>query len=160
MANALWTDQQYPHQLSLPLNERVPGGRAIWLLGRLLLGGLFLMSGLQKMTALDQFAALLVTSGISDSLAAVLAPVAAGAEVLGGLLIVLGLATSWASLLMIAFTIAAAFMAHRFWEYQGEIAQLQMAHFMKNMMLVGAFCLLYVAGGGPCSIDRWWRDRA
>jgi uncharacterized membrane protein YphA (DoxX/SURF4 family) len=33
----------------------------------------------------------------------------------------------------------------------------QTAHFEKNMMIAGAFCLLYVAGGGPYSIDRWRR---
>jgi uncharacterized membrane protein YphA (DoxX/SURF4 family) len=92
-------------------------------------------------------------------MAAVLAPVAAGAEIIGGFCIVVGLATSWASLLMIAFTIAAAFTSHRFWEFQGTMEQLQQAHFMKNMMIVGAFCLLYVSSGGPCSIDRWMRDR-
>jgi uncharacterized membrane protein YphA (DoxX/SURF4 family) len=30
---------------------------------------------------------------------------------------------------------------------------------MKNIMIVGAFCLLYVTGGGPYSIDRWRRER-
>jgi putative oxidoreductase len=156
MAHTHWTE---PYQLSLPLNERVTFGRGIWLLGRLLIGGLFLQSGIHKCMGLDQFAASLVKSGISDSIAVVLAPVAAGAETLGGLLIVLGLATSWASLLLIAFTICAAFISHRFWEAPSEMAAIQQAHFMKNMMIVGAFCLLYVAGGGPCSVDRWWRDR-
>ena len=159
MANAHWTIHHDPHHLSLPLNERVAGGRGVWLLGRLILGGLFLISGVEKAMGLDQFAVTLVKSGMSDSMAAVLAPLAAGAEIVGGFCIVVGLATSWASLLMIAFTIAAAFTAHRFWEFQGTMAQLQQAHFMKNMMIVGAFCLLYVSGGGPCSIDRWMRDQ-
>lgn len=157
MAHAHWTTEA--RQLSLPLDERVTGGRGVWLLGRLLLGGLFLQSGIYKLMTLDQFAASLVKQGISDTVAAALAPLAAGAETLGGLLIVLGLATSWASLLMIAFTICAAFTSHRFWEADGDMVSIQQAHFMKNMMIVGAFCLLYVAGGGPCSIDRWWRDR-
>ena len=156
MAHAHWTE---PYQLSLPLDERASGGRVIWLLGRLLIGGLFLQSGIRRLMGLGRFAASLVKSGISDSIAVVLAPVAAGAETLGGLLIVLGLATSWASLLMIAFTIAAAFTSHRFWEAEGAMAGVQQAHFLKNMMIVGAFCLLYVSGGGPCSIDRWWRER-
>ena len=108
MANAHWTIHHDPHQLSLPLNERVAGGRGVWLLGRLILGGLFLISGVEKAMELDQFAVTLVKSGISDSMAAVLAPVAAGAEIIGGFCIAVGLATSWASLLMIAFTIAAA----------------------------------------------------
>jgi putative oxidoreductase len=91
--------------------------------------------------------------------AEVLAPVGAVSETLGGLLIAIGLATSWASLLMIVFTTCAALISHRFWELHDATAATQQAHFMKNMMIVGAFCLLYVAGGGPCSIDRWWRDR-
>jgi putative oxidoreductase len=159
MANAFWTDRQYPHQISLPLNERVAGGRAVWLIGRLIIGGLFLMSGMQKLTGLDQFAVMLVKNGIPDSMAAVLAPVAAAAETVGGLCIVIGFMTNGASLVMIVFTIVAAFVSHRFWQYDGEMAMLQQAHFMKNMMIAGAFCLLYVTGGGPCSIDRWWRDR-
>ena len=36
---------------------------------------------------------------------------------------------------------------------------MQTAHFEKNMMIAGAFCLLYVAGGGPYSVDRWRRFR-
>ncbi|MCC6888108.1 MAG: DoxX family protein [Hyphomicrobiales bacterium] len=148
------------HNVSLPLAERVAGGGLIWLLGRVVLGGLFLVSGAQKLMGLDQFAALLVKGGIPEGLAAVLAPVAAGAETVGGLCIVLGLATSWASLLMIAFTLVAAFVAHRFWEFEGGMRVLQQNHFIKNIMIVAGFCLLYVAGGGPYSLDRWRRTRA
>jgi putative oxidoreductase len=159
MTDARWTARQDPDHLSLPLNERIPGGRGVWLIGRLILGVPFVMSGVQKLMGLDQFAAMLVKGGIPDNIAAVLAPVAAVSETIGGLLITIGFFTSLASLLMIAFTIIAAFVGHRFWEFQGEVAMLQMANFMKNVMIAGAFCLLYVSGGGPCSIDRWWRDR-
>jgi putative oxidoreductase len=70
----------------------------------------------------------------------------------------IGLATSWASLLLFAFTIIAALIAHRFWEVPaGEAQMTQMNHFLKNIMIAAAFCMLYVAGGGPCSIDRWRR---
>jgi putative oxidoreductase len=138
----------------------VAGGRAVWLIGRLIIGGLFLMSGMQKLSGLDQFAAMLVKNGIPDSMAAVLAPVAAAAETVGGLCIVIGFMTSGASLVLIVFTIVAAFVSHSFWQYDGEMLMLQQAHFIKNMMIAGAFCLLYVTGGGPCSIDRWWRDRS
>lgn len=157
MAQTHWTTEQ--HQLSLPLNERVVGGRGIWLIGRLVLGALFLVSGTQKLMGLDRFAASLVRHGISDSMAAVLAPLAAAAETVGGFCIAVGLFTSWASLMMIAFVIIAAFISHRFWEVEAAMRGLQQAHFTKNMMIAATFCLLYVAGGGPCSIDRWWRDR-
>jgi putative oxidoreductase len=158
MTNVPWT-APHDHHLSLPLNERIAGGRAMWLIGRLIIGGLFLMSGAEKLMGLDQFAASLVKGGIPENIAPMLAPIAAGEETLGGLFIAIGLFTSWASLLMIIFTITAALVSHRFWEFEGAEAQSQMAHFMKNIMIVGGFCLLYVSSGGPCSIDRWWRDR-
>jgi putative oxidoreductase len=146
-----------PNHMSLPLAARVTGGGAIWLLGRVILGGLFLVSGAQKLMGLEGFAAMLVKNGIPETVAPALAFVAASAETIGALCIVLGFMTSWASLLMIAFTLAAAFIGHRFWEFDGEMRMLQMNHFIKNIMIVASFCMLYVAGGGPFSIDRWRR---
>jgi putative oxidoreductase len=156
-AGADWTaNREY---VAPALAFRVPGGGMIWLFGRVVLGGLFLMSGLGKLTAPEAFAASLAKNGIPESIAPLLAWLGAGVETLGGLCIAFGLATAWACLAMIAFTIVAAFTAHPFWEAPADLRMLQMAHFEKNMMLVGAFCLLYVAGGGPYSIDRWRRFR-
>ena len=139
------------------LANRAAGGGAIWLIGRLVLGGLFLLSGIEKLAGIDQFAASLVKNGIPDQFAPMLAWLGALVETVGGLCIVLGLATSWASLFMIAFTIVAAFIAHRFWQAAPDARMMQTAHFEKNMMIAAAFGLLYVAGGGPYSIDRWRR---
>ena len=154
MTNAQWTVPHDPNHLSLPLNERIAGGRGMWLIGRLLIGGLFLMSGTQKLMGLDQFAASLVKGGIPDNIAPMLAPIAAGSETIGGLCIVLGLFTSWASLLMIAFTIVAALVSHRFWEFEGAAAQSQMAHFMKNVMLAGGLLQVVAFGAGVLSFDN------
>ncbi len=138
------------------LANRAAGGGAIWLIARVVLGGLFLMSGIEKLSGIDQFAASLVKNGIPDQVAPMLAWLGAAVETVGGLCIVLGLATSWASLALIAFTVAAAFIAHRFWQAPPDARMMQTAHF-ENMMIAAAFCLLYVAGGGPYSIDRWRR---
>jgi putative oxidoreductase len=156
-ASADWTANR--DYVAPALAFRVPGGGMIWLFGRITLGGLFLMSGIGKLMAPDAFAASLVQGGIPESIAPMLAWLGAGAETIGGLCIVFGLATAWASLLLIAFTIVAAFVAHRFWDAPPDARMMQLAHFEKNMMLVGAFCLLYVAGGGPYSVDRWRRFR-
>jgi putative oxidoreductase len=148
------------HHLSLPLAERVAGGGFIWLVARLVLGGLFVMGGTGKLTGLDQFAGMLVKNGIPETIAPTLAAIGAISETAGGLLIMLGLATNWAALLLIAFTIIATLIAHRFWEFQGDGRMNQMNHFTKNVMIVCGFLFLYVAGGGPYSIDRWWRERS
>ena len=154
-AHADWSENR--DYVSPALAFRVPGGGAVWLIGRVVLGGLFLISGAQKLMGIDQFAASLAKNGIPEQFALMLAWLGASVETVGGLLIVLGLATSWASLFMIAFTIVAAFIAHRFWQAPPEMYRTQLAHFEKNMMIAGAYCLLYVAGGGPYSIDRWRR---
>jgi len=155
MTTSDWTANR--GYVSPSLANRAAGGGAIWLIGRVVLGGLFLMSGIQKLSGIDQFAASLTKNGIPDQFAPMLAWLGAMVETIGGLCIVLGFATSWASLVLIAFTIAAAFIAHRFWQAPPNARMMQTAHFQKNMMIAGAFCLLYVAGGGPYSIDRWRR---
>src|SRR5262245_59255277 len=124
MANAQWTmphDTVIHGRLSYPLDERVVAGRGFWLIGRFLLGGVFLMSGIEKLMDLDKFAASLVKGGIPENMIAWLAPLGAGVETLGGALIILGLATRWASLLMFAFALVAALIAHRFWEAPAEM---------------------------------------
>ena len=154
-AHAGWSENR--DYVSPALAFRAPAGGVVWLIGRVILGGLFLISGSQKLMGLDQFAASLVKDGIPDQFAHALAWLGAGVETIGGLFIVLGLATSWTSLAMVAFTIVAAFLAHRFWQAPPDARMTQTAHFEKNMMIAAAFCLLYVAGGGPYSIDRWRR---
>jgi putative oxidoreductase len=138
---------------------RVAGGGVIWLAARAVLGGLFLMGGLGKFAGIDQFAASLVKNGIPENLAPMLAWLGAGVETVGGFMIVFGIATSWASLGLIAFTIAATFIAHRFWDVAPEARSMQVIQLQKNMMITAAFCFLYVAGGGPYSVDRWRRFR-
>ena len=156
-----------PNELApVPLAQRVAGGGTIWLAGRVLLGMPFMISGMQKLMNLDQFAAALVKGGISESMAPILAMIGAVVETVGALFVLFGFVTSWASLVMIAFLVIGTFIAHRFWEFEGEIRQLHLFNFEKNVMLAGAFCLLYVAGGGPYSIDRrqrilnGWRIRS
>jgi putative oxidoreductase len=155
MATSNWTANR--DYVSPSLANRAAGGGVIWLIGRVVLDGLFMMSGIEKLSGIDQFAASLAKNGIPVEIAPMLAWLGAAVETIGGLCIVLGLATSWASLVLIAFTIVAAFIAHRFWQAPPEARMMQTAHFEKNMMIAGAFCLLYVAGGGPYSIDRWRR---
>src|ERR1041384_1546033 len=95
-AHADWSDNR--DYVSPALALRAPAAGAVWLVARVILGGLFLMSGAEKLMGIDQFAASLVKDGIPDQFALVLAWLGAGVETIGGLLIMLGLATSWGAL--------------------------------------------------------------
>jgi putative oxidoreductase len=130
-------------------------GNALWLLGRLLLGGIFVQSGLAKLMDLDAFAAMLAAGGVPA--ASVLAPIGAAVEFIGGLAIVLGLGTRYAALLMIGFVIMATLISHRFWSAPAAEYNAQMIQFAKNAAIIGGFLFVFVTGGGRYSLDRWWR---
>jgi putative oxidoreductase len=132
-------------------------GNALWLLGRILIAGIFVQSGLDKLMGLDAFAGILVNTGIPAGMASILAPVGAAVEFAGGLAIVLGLMTRYAALLMIVFVITATLIAHRFWEYDGSARYAQLINFSKNIAIIGGFLFVFVSGGGRYSLDRWWQ---
>src|SRR5262249_40400342 len=76
---------------------------AILLLGRILIGGIFVQSGFGKLMGLDAFATGLAGRGRSAALVPVLASIGASVEFFGGLAIVFGVMTRCAALVMIAF---------------------------------------------------------
>ncbi|HET9248086.1 MAG TPA: DoxX family protein, partial [Xanthobacteraceae bacterium] len=103
------------------IDRIAPGwGDVILLLGRILIGGIFVQSGFDKLMGLDAFAAGLAARGLPAALVPVLAPIGASVEFFGGLAIVFGLMTRHAALLMIAFVIVATLISHRFWCFRAR----------------------------------------
>jgi putative oxidoreductase len=131
-------------------------GDSILLLARILIGGIFVQSGFGKLMGLDAFAAGLARNGIPAAIAPVLAPIGAGAEFVGGLAVVLGLATRYAAVLMIVFVVVATLISHRFW-LQGAERRTQTVQFAKNIAIIGGFLFAFITGGGRYCLDRWWR---
>ena len=125
------------------------------LLGRILLGGIFVVSGYGKLMGLAAFAASLEKGGVP--FASTMAPIGASVEFFGGLAIVLGLEVRYVALLMIAFVIVATLISHRFWEFEGAVRKAQEINFSKNIAIIGGFVLLHVAGGGRYAVERFWR---
>jgi putative oxidoreductase len=128
---------------------------ALLLVGRILLGGIFVISGYGKLFGLAAFAASLEKNGVPY--ASALAPVGACVEFFGGLAIVLGIEVRAAALLMIAFVIVATLISHRFWELEDAVRRAQVTQFSKNVAIIGGFVLLHAAGGGRFAIERIWR---
>ncbi len=124
----------------------------ILLMGRLALGAIFVKSGFQKLMALGAFAASLAGRGVPAS--SFWAVVGATVEFVGGILIVTGLKTRYASLLMILFVIVATGISHRFWDFADAAARRsQESQFFKNLSIIGGFLVLYVAGAGRFALD-------
>jgi putative oxidoreductase len=153
------SDVQPTRRDTRPLIDRVAAdwGNVLWLVGRILIALIFVQSGWGKLTDLGGFAAMLAGGGVP--MASVLAPIGAIVEFAGGIAIVLGLGTRYAAALLIAFTIVATLIAHRFWDYPADQQQVQMIQFAKNVTIIGGFLFVFVTGGGHYSLDRWWRRR-
>jgi len=153
------SDRHAGHHDTRPPIDRVAAdwGSALWLLGRILIGAIFVHSGFEKLMNLDGFAASLAKGGLPFS--SEQAPVGAVVEFVGGLAIVLGLGTRYAALLMIAFTIVATLIAHRFWAAPPDQRHMQVVQFAKNVAIIGGFLLVFVTGGGHFSLERWLRKR-
>ncbi len=138
-------------------SPRTAGEDLILLLGRIALGAIFVKSGLQKLMALSAFAASLAGRGVPQS--ETWALIGATVEFVGGVLILTGFKTRYASLLMILFVIVATGISHRFWEYAEAARRLQESQFFKNLSIIGGFLLLFVTGSGRFGLDALLRRR-
>jgi putative oxidoreductase len=128
------------------------------LLGRVLIGWIYVDSGWRKLMGMDAFIAGLVRRNVPQ--ATFWGWIGAPLEFLGGLALLLGAWTRTAALLILLFTIVATLIGHRYWEIAEPAARrMQHSHFFKNLAMMGGLVLLTVTGGGRFSLDGWRRRR-
>lgn len=125
------------------------------LIGRLLLAGIFLISGIFKLVDPTGTAAYMTSAGIPY--ADVLVYVAAFAEVAGAASIMLGFLTRIGALGLIVFLVLVNLMIHTFWTFEGAQRTTQMSSFLKNLALMGGLALLVANGPGRYSLDARMR---
>ncbi|MFK5913071.1 MAG: DoxX family protein [Woeseiaceae bacterium] len=118
----------------------------IELVGRLFLGHIFLLAGLNKLG--ESYAG---TAGYMDSMGVpgVLLPVVIALEIIGGLMVIVGFKVKWAAYVLAGFTLVAALIFH-----SNLAEQMQMILFMKNISITGGLLLLSVHGAGILSVDN------
>lgn len=115
------------------------------LLGRVLIAGLFLLSGIGKITAYAATAGYMTSVGVPGAVL----PLVIITEVFGSIAIMLGWRTRIVSFLLAGFTLLTGILFHTNFS-----DQVQMIMFMKNVSITGAFLLLTVNGAGPLSLDN------
>ncbi len=129
-----------------------PLGDSFLLIGRIALIVLFVMSGIAKFTDIAGTAAYVASKGLPAPTA--LAVLAGLAEVVGGLLIVIGWQTRIVALALLIYTLIAAYFFHDFWHLpQGPERLDSMIHALKNLSIAGAFLMLAGSGAGRYSVD-------
>ena len=116
------------------------------LLGRVLIGLPFLMSGVRKIAAYEMTTAYIASVGLP------FAPlgwvVAIVLEVGGGLCLLLGFRVRPVAFALALFTLATAVVFHRNFADQN-----QMIHFLKNMVMAGGLLQIAYFGAGVYSLD-------
>jgi len=119
--------------------------KVIELAGRILLGHIFLLAGINKISAYEGTAGYMEAVGVPG----VLLPLVILLEILGGLALIIGFKTRWAAIALAGFTVLAAILFHADFS-----DQTQMILFMKNWAITGGLLLVYVYGAGEISMDR------
>ena len=114
----------------------------ILLIGRVLYGFFFIMSGYGHLTKLGMMAQYAGSQGVPVPKLAV--GVTGLMLVGGGLSILLGFEPRIGALLVFAFLVPTAIMMHRFWGVPDQMAAMnQRIHFWKNITLAGAALMIY-----------------
>ncbi|WP_163265915.1 DoxX family protein [Chelativorans alearense] len=119
---------------------------ALLLLGRILIAVIFIFAGFGKLTNIGG------TAGYFGSLGLPVPVLTAWAvalvELLGGLAVLIGFKTRIAAIVLAAFTVASALIAHLDF---GD--QMQLTQFLKNLAIAGGFLVLVAQGAGALSLD-------
>jgi putative oxidoreductase len=113
-------------------------------IGRIMLGHIFLLAGISKISAYAGTQAYMASMGVPG----MLLPLVIATEILGGLAVILGWQTRWASLALAGFTLLAGMIFHTDFSNQ-----MQSIMFMKNIAIAGGLIILAAQGAGTMSVD-------
>lgn len=114
----------------------------LFLIGRLVFGGYFLMNAWNHFKNVGSLAGYAQFKGVPSPRSAVLA--SGVLLLLGGLGVVLGVAPEAALAVLIIFLVPVSFKMHAFWkESDPATRMMERVQFMKNMALIGACLMLY-----------------
>lgn len=130
------------------------------LVGRLMIVGIFLASGIMKIPQFNGIVEIMVTKGIQQPQVMLVGAIAF--LIIGSVSIIIGYHARLGALLLLVFLAAATYYFHAFWKLPPDAPDLQteMAHFMKNVALMGTMVFIMANGAGPWSLDARSRSAA
>jgi putative oxidoreductase len=120
---------------------------ALLLIGRILLGAIFLMTVWFGSPNVGYLTSINVIS--PD----VISPLARVVEWVIVVSLILGLGTRYGALLGLIFVVVATVIAHRWWGYPQAAQLVQYTFLTKNVAVAGGLLVLFVTGGGRFSVD-------
>lgn len=127
-------------------------GSLVSFIGRILIALIFIISGFFKILGYSQTVGFAASKGVP--LANVAIACAIVIEVLGGLAVLIGFKTRIAAWILFLYLIPTTFVFHNFWTMTGMVQQDNMAHFLKNLAIMGGLLLLASGAPTPYSVDQ------
>ncbi|MGH8852094.1 MAG: DoxX family protein [Casimicrobiaceae bacterium] len=128
------------------------GSDVLALLGRALLAGIFVYSGLGKITAFQVSVGYIASAGLP--MPQVLAVLAIFVEFFGGLALLIGFRARWAALAFVVFLIVITPIFHNFWSAPPADTMAQQTNFIKNIAIIGGMLMVMAFGPGRYSVDK------
>jgi putative oxidoreductase len=107
----------------------------LWVLGRLLLGGLFVVGGMHHFFTLPAITQALAARGIPAAKLVLLSGTAF--QILAGLALIFGFYPMWAALGLVVFTVAASVMLVNFWDMEGPARASAISTWKSNLAIIG-----------------------
>jgi len=133
-------------------NTTASNASAIQLIGRILMGVLFLVAGLMKVFNIAGTTAYMTRLGFPIPEA--MAYLSTLIELAGGALLIIGWQTRKVAWFLVLYLLVATGAAHRFWEYDQAQRVNQLNHFLKNLALMGGMLFIAAFGAGRNSVDK------
>jgi putative oxidoreductase len=121
------------------------------LVGRILLGWLFLASGYGKLGNIAGATAYFTGLGVSAP--GFVAWFAGIFEFVVGAALILGIATRYVALATFIWVLIATLVAHRYWTYPAAQQLGQYNNFLKNLAIMGGALYIFVLGAGRYAVD-------
>ena len=117
-------------------------------LARLLMSALFIWAGYNKLFVFGPSGTAQYFASVHIPIPAISAWVVIVIEIIGGLMILIGLQTRWVALVLAIFCLITGFGVHL---PVGDVPN--MANFYKNLVMAGGFLYVFSFGAGMWSID-------
>ena len=121
------------------------------LVGRILLGLIFVLSGFAKLSGFDGTAGYIASKGLP--MPQLLAALTIVVELGGGLALMAGFFTRQAVVALAGFSLLTAIVFHNFWAAPQAEQMMQQINFMKNLAIAGGMLVVAAFGPGRLSLD-------
>ena len=117
-----------------------------WIAGRFLLGGLFVVGGVQHFFSLETLSQAIAARGLPAPKAVLV--FGSLFQIICGLAFVIGLYVRWAAIGLILFTLVASVLLINFWDMAGAVRETAVRNWQSNLAIIGGLMIAAAYANG------------